>query len=273
MPSTERLQKIISAAGIASRRKAELLILQGRVTVNGQVTTVLGTKADPRGDHIKVDGKLIRHMPRKVYVLLNKPKKVLSTVSDPHGRTKVTDLIDTRENLYPVGRLDYETEGLILLTNDGEFARILAGAGDRFPKIYQVKVHGMPEDAVLERLRAGMRLKDGTRLSRCKIVLIKPGRNPWFEVTLTQGRNRQIREMFESQGHPVQKLRRTHIGFIAGKGLPIGGYRFLSEEEIRRVFTLGARARNQPPETEGRRAVGSRKGRSLSARRIRCSPE
>jgi len=246
--------------------------LQGRVTVNGQVTTVLGTKADPRGDHIKVDGKLIHHMPRKVYILLNKPKRVLSTVSDPQGRTKVTDLIDTKENLYPVGRLDYETEGLIVLTNDGEFARILADGGERFPKIYQVKVHGMPEDDALDRLRAGIRLKDGTRLSRCRIVLIKPGRNPWFEVTLTQGRNRQIREMFESLGHPVQKLRRTHIGFITGKGLPIGRYRFLREEEIRRVFALDARTGNRPKETEGRQAVGSRKGRPLSARRIRCSP-
>ena len=239
METAERLQKIISAAGVASRRKAELLIEQGRVTVNGRVITTLGTRADPQKDYIKVDGKLIRRPARKLYVLLNKPRQVISSVSDPQGRVKVTDLVNVKGRLYPVGRLDYETEGLILLTNDGEFSRIVGSAGERFSKVYHAKVRSMPDETSLDHLRNGIRLKDGIRLRRCKIVLLKPGNNPWFEVTLTQGRNRQIREMFEAIGHPVQKLRRTRIGFITDKGLPPGGYRYLTEQEISRFLTMG----------------------------------
>ncbi len=253
MGNAERLQKIISAAGIASRRKAELLIEQGRVTVNGRIITALGTKADPQMDYIKVDGKLIRRAPQKLYVLLNKPRQVISSVSDPQGRVKVTDLVDVKSKLYPVGRLDYDTEGLILLTNDGDFSRIVSSAGERFPKVYHVKVRSLPEETSLDRLRAGIRLRDGTRLSRCKIVLLKAANNPWFEVTLTQGKNRQIRQMFEAIGHPVQKLRRTRIGFISDKGLPPGGYRHLTEQEVSRF--LSAEKKTVPPQTEKNRLV------------------
>ncbi len=255
MGSAERLQKIISAAGIASRRKAELLIEQGRVTVNGRIITTLGTKADPQSDHIKVDGKLIRGAPPKLYVLLNKPRQVISSVSDPQGRVKVTDFVDVKSKLYPVGRLDYDTEGLILLTNDGDFARIVSSAGERFPKVYHVKVRSLPEETSLDRLRAGMRLRDGTRLSRCRIVLLKPANNPWFEVTLTQGKNRQIRQMFEAIGHPVQKLRRTRIGFVSDKGLRPGGYRHLTEHEVNRF--LSAQKKTAPTRTEKNRPVVS----------------
>ena len=237
----ERLQKIIAAAGIASRRKSEALILAGRVTLNGKIVTELGTKADLNRDHVRVDGKLIAGFPEKVYVLLNKPRQVMSTVSDPQGRAKVTDLIHLHQKLYPVGRLDYNTEGLILLTNDGEFARIMSRAGQVFPKVYHVKVRSVPDERVIRRLRDGIKLSDGTRLAKCRIVPLKEGNNTWFEVTLTQGKNRQIREMFEEAGHPVMKLRRTRIGFLGDGGLPTGHYRFLSPVEVSRIFKTAGR--------------------------------
>ncbi len=240
MEHADRLQKIISAAGIASRRQAEDLIRAGRVTLNGRVVTELGTKADPARDHIKVDGKPVRKSPRRVYVLLNKPRQVITTVSDPQGRVKVTDLVSLSSRLYPVGRLDYNTEGLILLTNDGEFSRIVAAAGAHLPKVYQVKVHSTPDERTLNRLRGGIRLKTGVRLEKCRIVPLKEGNNSWFEVTLTQGKNRQIRDMFEESGHRVLKLRRTRIGFLTDSKLPPGHYRFLARAEVERILRLGS---------------------------------
>jgi 23S rRNA pseudouridine2605 synthase len=238
MDCGERLQKIIAAAGLASRRKAEVLILEGRVTVNGQIVTQLGAKADPESDYIKVDGKPIRKSQRKVYILLNKPRQVISSVADPQGRTKVTDLMNVHTKIYPVGRLDYNTEGLILLTNDGRFAKIVAAAGNHLPKVYQAKVRSTPDASVLARLREGIRLKSGVRLARCKILPIKEGANSWYEVTLTQGKNRQIREMFEEIGHPVLKLRRIKIGFLTDRGLAIGQYRHLTTDEVERIRTI-----------------------------------
>ncbi len=241
MDNEERLQKIISAAGLTSRRKAELLIREGRVTVNGQVITQLGTKADPQRDHIKVDGKLVRTGAKKIYILLNKPKQVIASVADPQGRTKVVDLVDVKEKIYPVGRLDYNTEGLILLTNDGEFSRIVTAAGEHMPKIYDVKVRSSAEESELNRLREGIRLKKGLRLAPCKITPVKEGANSWYRVTLTQGKNRQIREMFESIGHPVLKLRRTQIGFLKDRGMAVGSYRFLTPGEVERILRLPVR--------------------------------
>jgi 23S rRNA pseudouridine2605 synthase len=236
MDGEERLQKIIAAAGLASRRKAELLIQQGRVTVNGQIVTQLGAKANANRDHIKVDGKLIHEASRKLYVLLNKPRQVISSVADPQGRIKVTDLVDLKTKLYPVGRLDYNTEGLILLTNDGEFARIVSAAGDHLPKVYQAKVRSAPGESALARLREGIRLRSGVKLARCKIVPLKMGSGSWYEITLTQGKNRQIREMFESIGHPVQKLRRVRIGFLTEKGIAVGKFRYLTPAEVERIL-------------------------------------
>jgi 23S rRNA pseudouridine2605 synthase len=241
MDCTERLQKIIAAAGLASRRKAELLIQQGRVTVNGQLVTQLGTKANPERDHIKVDGKLVRESSRKLYILLNKPRQVVSSVSDPQGRTKVIDLVDTKKRIYPVGRLDYNTEGLILLTNDGRFSKTVAAAGTHLPKVYQVKVRSKPQEHELGRLREGLRLKSGIQLARCKIISLKEGANSWYEVTLTQGKNRQIREMFETIGHPVLKLRRIRIGFLSDEGLAVGHYRHLTSREVERVLRLSGK--------------------------------
>jgi 23S rRNA pseudouridine2605 synthase len=239
MAEGERLQKILAGAGLASRRKAEELILQGRVSVNGKTVTEMGTRADPDKDHIKVDGKLVRAARRRIYILLNKPRKVVSTVSDPQGRIKVTDLVKVKERLYPVGRLDYDTEGLILLTNDGDFAKIAGSAGEALPKHYEVKVRSSPDEDVLTRLRAGIRLSGGIRLARCRIVPVKQGNNSWFEVILTQGRNRQIREMFAAAGHPVMKLRRRRIGFLTDKGIAPGEYRFLTEAEVARILRSG----------------------------------
>ncbi len=239
MEREERLQKIISAAGIASRRRAEDMIRQGRVTVNGRIVTELGSKAIPGRDHIKVDGKLIHSHREKLYFLLNKPRQVMSTVSDPLGRAKVTDLVASRERIYPVGRLDFNTEGLILLTNDGEFARIVSAAGNRLPKVYHVKVRSTPAEEALIRLRGGIRLGGGSRLARCGIRPLKEGNNSWFEVTLTQGRNRQIRQMFEAIGNPVMKLRRTKIGFLTDRGIAPGQYRSLTRAEVERILKLG----------------------------------
>lgn len=238
MENLERLQKIISTAGIASRRTAEEWIRAGRVTLNGKVVTELGTRADANRDHIKVNGRLIRPAARRVYVLLNKPKGVLTTVSDPEGRMRVTDLVKVKGKLYPVGRLDYNTEGLILLTNDGEFARIVSAAGDALPKVYLAKVRGIPDENSLNRLRAGCRLPGGTRLAPAGIRLLRPENNAWLEVTLTQGMNRQIHRMFESIGHPVAKLRRIRIGFLSAGDLPVGAWRFLAPREVARMLRI-----------------------------------
>ncbi len=238
MDSGERLQKIIAAAGLASRRKAELLIQQGRVTVNGQIITQLGSRADPKRDHIKVDGKLIHEASKKIYILLNKPRQVICSVADPQGRVKVTDIVDAKK-IYPVGRLDYNTEGLILLTNNGEFSKIVTAAGKHLPKVYHAKVRSAPAAADLARLRAGIRLGTAVQLAPCKIEPIKEGSNSWYEVTLIQGKNRQIREMFEAIGHPVLKLRRVRIGFLTDHGLALGQYRHLTPREVERILRFG----------------------------------
>jgi len=238
MDGEERLQKIIAASGLTSRRKAEVLIQEGRVTVNGQIVTQLGAKADPQRDHIKVDGKAIGQAPKKIYILLNKPKQVISSVVDPQGRVKVTDLVNVSKKIYPVGRLDYNTEGLILLTNDGEFSKIVTAAGKHMPKVYHVKVRSTPTAAELRMLRDGLRLKSGVQFARCKVEPIKEAANSWYEVTLIQGKNRQIRDMFEAIDHPVVKLRRKRIGFLTDQGLGIGKHRHLTPLEVERILRL-----------------------------------
>jgi 23S rRNA pseudouridine2605 synthase len=229
----ERLQKILAHAGIASRRKAEEIITEGRVTVNGKVVTELGTRADAASDVIRVDGKRIRLSSRNIYVLLNKPKNVVSTSSDPHDRPTVMEYVGTvKERIYPVGRLDFASEGLLILTNDGEFTKWMTKAGV-VPKVYHVKVAGKPEEALLAKLRRGMYL-DGERLAPCEITALKEGDNPWYEVTLHQGRNQQIRKMFGVSGHPVEKLRRVRIGFLEDRKLKAGAWRYLNEKEVER---------------------------------------
>ncbi|MFZ0426970.1 MAG: pseudouridine synthase [Acidobacteriota bacterium] len=239
----ERLQKIVARAGVASRRKAEQLILEGRVTVNGHRVTELGAKADAARDHIKVNNRLLR--PESlVYFALNKPRGVLSAVSDPQGRPVATDFVRTRARIYPAGRLDYASEGLLILTNDGELARKITQAG-RLAKVYRVKVSGRPAEEALERLRRGMRLPDGEILAPCEVQLLKGGNNCWYQVVLIQGRNRQIRRMFEAVGHFVMRLRRTRIGPVDLGDLAPGQSRALSEVELRRL-QAAVRGRKRP---------------------------
>jgi 23S rRNA pseudouridine2605 synthase len=228
----ERLQKILAHAGVASRRHAEALITGGRVSVNGHIVTELGSKADPDEDVIKVDGKKVRPPQRHVYVLLNKPKNVMSTSSDPQDRPTVVEYVKgkIKERLYPVGRLDFASEGLIVLTNDGEFTKFMTKAGT-IPKVYHVKVARLPQERDLDRLRRGAYI-DNERLAPCEIKQLKSGDNPWFEVTLHQGRNQQIRRMFQAIGHPVEKLRRVRIGFLEDDKLRSGQWRFLTEHEV-----------------------------------------
>lgn len=244
----ERLQKLIAQAGIASRRHAEELIQAGDVTVNGQIVTQLGTKADPAADHIKVRGKLINPAlarREKVYVLLNKPKGYLTSVSDPEQRPLVTELLPpSLGRLHPVGRLDFNTEGLLFLTNDGEFTNFITSARNQVRKVYEVKVKGVPSDDAIKRLRQGIVLDDGTRTAPAEIrELEKTDTNAWYEVVLHEGRNQQIRRMFDSIGHSVLKLRRSRIGFLRDEGLRPGEWRFLENVEVSRLMKRSGPAR------------------------------
>ncbi|HEY8226971.1 MAG TPA: pseudouridine synthase [Pyrinomonadaceae bacterium] len=237
----QRLQKLIATAGLASRRHAEDLISSGKVTVNGAVVTELGTKADPTHDHIKVNGKLINPLlaaQQKLYVLLNKPRGYLSSVSDPEGRPLVTELLPASlGRIYPVGRLDFNTEGLLLLTNDGDFANFITAARNRVEKVYEVKVKGLPPEAAVERLRRGVVLDDGTRTAPAQIKrLDETATNTWFEISLHQGRNQQIRRMFDLIGYSVLKLRRVRIGFLLDEKLKPGHWRLLSTFEVKRLM-------------------------------------
>src|SRR6185295_8341042 len=237
----ERLQKLIAAAGIASRRHAEELITAGKVSLNGKVITELGTKADPDKDHIKVNGKLINPQlsaREKVHILLNKPRGYLSSVSDQEGRPLVVELLPPAlGKLHPVGRLDFNTEGLLLLTNDGELTFFITAARNRVDKVYEAKVKGVPTESAIERLRRGVTLEDGTRTAPAKIKLLhETATNTWFEILLHQGRNQQVRRMFELIGHSVIKLRRVRIGFLTDENLRPGDWRKLTLAEVKRLM-------------------------------------
>ena len=241
----ERLQKIIANAGIASRRAVEEMIVRGEVTVNGARVTELGSKADPERDHIKVRGRLIRSIraQEKRYYLINKLRGYLSSASDPKNRPLVAHLLppSARRGLHPVGRLDFNTEGLIILTNDGELTNLLT-TGGKVEKVYHVKVKGAPGDAQVERLRRGIAI-GRSRTSPAEIRMIDRTReagNTWFEVTLREGKNQQIRRMFDSIGHSVVKLRRVRIGHIADAGLAPGQHRELTTSEVKRFFQATA---------------------------------
>ena len=213
----ERLQKILAAAGVASRRKSEEIITAGRVSVNGVIVTELGAKADFESDEIKVDGKFLKKSRLPLYYMLNKPKGYVTTVSDPEGRATVMDLLPKNiDRVYPVGRLDYASEGLLLLTNDGDLAQSLMKAGSHVPKTYLVKISDRPNEKDIARLRNGIwiLLDDGRRVktSPAKIRLVKDEKNPWYEVVLIEGRNRQIRRMFKEIGFDVEKIKRVQLG-------------------------------------------------------------
>jgi 23S rRNA pseudouridine2605 synthase len=246
----ERLQKLLSAAGIASRRAAEAMILEGRVTVNGERVTRLGTKADLSRDHVKVDGKLVRVSPGRRYILMNKPRGLLVTREDEGGRATVFHLFQRRvgERVVPVGRLDADSEGLLLLTDDGPLVHKLTHPSGGCRKEYDVKVSGVPTPAQLERLRKGIVLDDGVRTAPAAIELLETtpekngvGGNAWLRVILVEGRSRQIRRMFDRTGHPVAKLRRVAIGPLRDRALKPGAWRDLTQAEVRALWAIPAR--------------------------------
>ncbi len=238
--SAERLQKIISQVGLASRRAAEKMIQEGRVTVNGLIVSELGSKADLETDHIKVDGRLIKKPGKLVYLAFNKPRAVVTTLSDPEGRqTVVKFLKGVKERVYPVGRLDYYSEGLLLLSNDGDFANAIMSKRSQLVKTYVVKVTGALTIEQEDKFRTGISL-NGQRTAPAGLKMIKPATNPWYEVQLTEGRQNQIRLMFKNCGRLVEKLRRVKIGFLK-LDIPPGEFRHLTPDEVakfRRVLKL-----------------------------------
>lgn len=232
----QRVQKILAEAGIASRRKAEEIIAEGRVTINGK-TAIIGSKADPDKDHIKVNGKLlIRKSEPKVYFMFNKPKGVVTSLSDPEGRSTIKDFLGKiRFRVFPIGRLDYDSEGLLLLTNDGDFANAISHPSGEIQKTYYVKVKGLVEQRNIEKLRKGIRLEDGKTMPARVQKISATENNSWLDISISEGRKRQVRRMLEAVGHPVMKLKRISIdGLNIGKLKP-GEIRSLSPEELKLI--------------------------------------
>jgi 23S rRNA pseudouridine2605 synthase len=227
-----RLQKIMAGTGLASRRKAETMIAAGRVTVNGKVVTELGTKVDPERDHIKVDGKHLSHVQPFVYLMLNKPKHVMSTLDDPGGRPTVKDFIrGVSVRVFPVGRLDFESEGLMLLTNNGDLAQALLHPRYHVPKTYLIKVKRVLTDDEIRQLENGVNLEDGMTGPAQVKKIKKAQQNSWLEVTIREGRKHQVRRMLESVGHPVIRLTRVKMGPLSLGRLEPGEFRFLTDRE------------------------------------------
>jgi len=236
-PGAIRLQKLLSAAGVASRRTAESLITEGRVTVNGAVVDTLGAKAVPDVDDVRVDDRRVKPAGRPRYIMLNKPSGFVTTRQDPEGRRTVMDLLGgVREYIYPVGRLDYDTEGLLLLTSDGDFAARLTHPRHEVARVYEAIVVGEPDDAAIDELRRGVYL-DNRRTAEADVTrgaTIKTGKVPTTKLILTlhEGRNRQVREMCARVGHPVRQLQRVRYGSLSLRGLPLGAWRDLRPEEV-----------------------------------------
>jgi 23S rRNA pseudouridine2605 synthase len=247
----ERLQKILSQAGVASRRASEQLMLDGRVTVNGATVFELGTKADPATDDIRVDGRRVKLAARARYLLLNKPRGYVTTRSDPQRRPTVIDLVqDVKEYVYPVGRLDYDTEGLLLLTNDGDLAARLTHPSHEVPRVYEARVLGIPDDHDLQRLSRGLVI-EGRRTAAADVHMKPPRRDDeqaTLVITLREGRNRQVRDMCDAIGHPVEHLRRVAIGPLRDSRLKPGHWRDLTPEEVARLKRV---ATASPPRRRG----------------------
>ncbi len=277
---TERLQKILASAGIASRRKAEEFIVQGRVQVNGQLVTELGSKADAANDHIRVDGKLIRPADEHRYYMLNKPKEYVTTASDPQGRPTVMEFFSrVRLRMFPVGRLDYSSEGLLLVTNDGELANALTRAASHVSKTYLVKVSGIPGEDAIEKLRRGISipLGDGelrqgrVRTAPAKVRLFRQGDNPWYEITIVEGRNRQLRKMFEEVGHHVEKIRRVGYGPLV-LDVPPGEYRELTGREVQSLYRAVKLPQGSPAQEEKSRSASPAAAKRLPKKQASRAP-
>jgi 23S rRNA pseudouridine2605 synthase len=293
----QRLQKIIAAAGIASRRKAEELIVAGRVQVNGQTVTELGAKADPTHDHIRVDGKLLHGPERPRYFVVNKPKGYVTTASDPEHRPTVMDLVKGGERLFPVGRLDYSSEGLLLMTNDGDLANALTRAAARVEKTYLVKVSGKPSDSAINQLRHGVMIDRGSQIqpqrkpgrnadeedhsaprpsgprdrvmtAPARIRLLRDVDNPWYEMILIEGRNREIRKMFEEIGHHVEKIRRVGYGPLI-LDLEPGRSRELTSDEVT-ALRRAAEGRRVRPESLSAASATAKPSRPSSSKASRA---
>jgi len=232
----ESLQKILSQAGIASRRESETIIQQGRVTVNGAVVTELGSKADPETDAITVDGKPLSIEEKRVYLLLYKPVGYMTTMKDPEGRPIVTDLLTgVKERVYPIGRLDYNTEGLLLLTNDGALANILMHPSHEVDKGYLVRVSGQVSPAQIKKLSEGVKLEDGMTAPAKVVPMSESEQNSWISITIHEGRYRQVRRMCEAVGLSVVRLKRARYDFLEIGEMKPGDYRFLEPEEVTRL--------------------------------------
>ena len=253
----ERLQKILSAAGIASRRAAEVLIRDGRVTLNGRTVTELGTKADPDTDDVRVDGRRVKAAPRRRYILLYKPRGYMTTRSDPQNRPTVIDLLTkggVRDYVYPVGRLDYDSEGLLLLTSDGDLAARLTHPRHGVAREYQVRVRGVPDHHALDRLTRGIML-EGRRTAPAEVTLERvsdgeDGAQAVLSFVIHEGRNRQVRNMCDAIGHPVVRLTRVRIGPISDARIRPGEFRDLTDREIAQLKRAGDQTTKGPPRTE-----------------------
>ena len=231
----DRLQKILAHHGVASRRHAEELIVSGQVKVNGKVVVELGTKADAQRDDIRVNNKPLRPKEQKIYIAFHKPKNCVTTVSDPEGRETIMKFFKRfPARIYPVGRLDYQSEGLLLLTNDGDLANAITSPKNHVPKVYQAKVTGLLSPEQLEAFRNGVPLH-GKRTLKARINVIKRGPNPWYEVEIVEGRQNQIRLMFQHLGLMVEKLRRVRIGSLHLGDLPPTEWRPLTNQELKRL--------------------------------------
>jgi len=233
---SQRLQVIIAKAGITSRRKAKLMIQEGRVKVNNRVVREPGMQVDLARDTIRVDGKIIQNLEPKLTIILNKPKGVITTLSDPQGRVTIKDILPRfKQRLFPIGRLDYHTEGAILLTNDGELCHMLQHPRYGLKKVYLVKVKGKPSESDLDRLRRGIFI-DGRKTTSAKVRRMdKKGTHTWLEISIREGRNRQIRRMCQAIGHPVLKLKRIQVGPLSIGKLKPGEFRVLTRHEIDRL--------------------------------------
>lgn len=264
--SAIRLQKVISQAGVASRREAERLIAQGRVSVNGKVITEPGTKADPAQDAVKVDGKLITRREAPVYLVLNKPRNVLTTMRDEEGKDRptVADLLPPkRRRVFPVGRLDFDVEGVLLLTNDGELANRLAHPRYEVPRIYEAKVKGTPDERAirrLDRMARGESDASPEKPGRPRVTALtrKAEKNTWIRIVLREGKHHHVKRMCEAVSHPVLKLVRRSFGGITVRGVPRAGMRTLTEEEILRLKMMTGLAA-KPKATPSRHAPNKRK--------------
>jgi 23S rRNA pseudouridine2605 synthase len=237
----KRVQLIIRDAGLASRRKAEEMILEGRVTLNGSIVTDPTMTADPDRDHIKVDGKLLlRPDSAKYYYLFNKPRNVVSTMSDPEGRPCVGDLLKTlKKRFFTVGRLDFDAEGLMILTNDGQLAQKLSHPSHRIPRTYLVKVRGTPDDRLLSTIKRGMRIGDGERLGNVLWSVVKKQKTTtWLRIVLYEGKKNEIKRIFLQIRHPVRKIRRVGFGPLTLGTLPVGEWRTLTEREMTKLAAI-----------------------------------